>query len=255
MDTLHGLRIGNYAPRGAMAAHAHPEPGISIVLRGGFAEHIGRRVHTYSRGEISYLPAGMVHAQSFGPAGARQIIFRPQTIWIEYLADCRTPTRESLHANGPAFGHLGDRLQDELVRDDDVSLLACEGLMLESVAAFARQHANNRVPRAIPPWLWRAREYVHEHSSGAFTLRDIARAAGRHEVHLAREFRRYFHESVGSCVRRLRVEKAAQLLAANAAASITEIALVCGLSSHSHLCREFRRHFGVSPSQYRTGTR
>jgi AraC-like DNA-binding protein len=34
--------------------------------------------------------------------------------------------------------------------------------------------------------------------------------------------------------------------------SICEIAQSCGFASHSHLCREFKAHFGVTPSEYRS---
>ena len=81
----------------------------------------------------------------------------------------------------------------------------------------------------------------------------IARAADRHEIHVAREFRRFYGTSVGAYQRRLRVEKAAQMLAA-AKLSISEIALDCGFASHSHLCREFKSRYGVTPSRYRAGT-
>jgi AraC-like DNA-binding protein len=37
--------------------------------------------------------------------------------------------------------------------------------------------------------------------------------------------------------------------------SISEIAHSCGFASHSHLCREFKAHFGVTPSQFRLRSR
>jgi AraC family transcriptional regulator len=210
---------------------------------------VGRRARSYTRGEVSYLPAGVEHSQSFGPAGARQIIFRPEPEWLEYLTDDPLATNPP-HANAPTFCQLGDRLLDEFCHRDELSPLACEGLMLEIVAAFARQ-GGTQDRRAIPVWLRRAREFIEENSATPFRLKDLARAADRHEVHLAREFRRYFGESVGSFARRQRLERAAQLLVTAQTLSITEIALTCGLSSHSHLCREFRRQYGASPSQYR----
>jgi AraC family transcriptional regulator len=251
MLSLHGLRIGNYPAQGAMAPHAHEEGGISIVVRGAFVERIGRHTRDYVRGQASYLPPGTVHSQTFGAAGARQVIFRPEAAWLDYLADCGRAQGDSPHVNAPTFGNLGDRLLQEFTYNDAVSVLACEGLMLEIVAAFARHDATSRTRVPPPPWLCNAREFIEQHSLGSFRLSDVARAAGRHEIHLAREFRRYFGASVGGYVRRLRIEEAARLLAARGPLTITEIALACGFSSHPHLCREFRRRFGMSPTQYR----
>jgi AraC family transcriptional regulator len=251
MFSPNGLRIGNYPPQGVMAPHAHPEPGISIVVRGGFVEHIGRQARNYARGQIAYLPAGTVHSQAFGGRGARQVIFRPQEVWLGYLTGCGGSQGHFRNASAPAFGLLGDRLVQELGHDDDVSVLACEGLMLEIMAAFTRRGFLDPYRGPVPPWLRRAKEFIDQHWLASFSLKDVACAAGRHEIHLAREFRRFFGASVGAYLRRLRTDEAARLLASSQPITITEIALCCGFSSHPHLCREFRRRFGVSPSEYR----
>jgi AraC family transcriptional regulator len=85
-------------------------------------------------------------------------------------------------------------------------------------------------------------------------MAQIARAAGRHEIHVAREFRRFFGCSAGTYMRRLRTEEAERMLLKRSV-SISEIALTCGFASHSHLCREFKAHFGVTPSEYRLARR
>jgi len=82
--------------------------------------------------------------------------------------------------------------------------------------------------------------------------RATQRAAGRHEIHLAREFKRYFGVSVGSYLRQARIERAADLLR-NTSSNITDIALRCGFANHAHLCRVFKAYFAMSPSQYRAG--
>jgi len=48
----------------------------------------------------------------------------------------------------------------------------------------------------------------------------------------------------------LRIERARELLS-NPALSLTDIALDCGFSSHSHMTRVFRQFLGVTPSEYR----
>jgi AraC family transcriptional regulator len=128
--------------------------------------------------------------------------------------------------------------------------MACEGLMLEIVAAFGRGSAASTSAIEPPAWLKRARNFLHENVSATLSMARIAQAAGRHEIHLAREFKRFFGLSVGNYLRRLRTDRAAQLLA-QPHADITDIALACGFSSHSHLCREFKARYGVTPSQYR----
>jgi AraC family transcriptional regulator len=89
---------------------------------------------------------------------------------------------------------------------------------------------------------------------GPLCVDQIAKAAGRHPIHLCREFRRHFGVSVGAYMRRLRIEEAIRLVMAGGL-SLSEIALDCGFSSHAHLCREFRAQLGMTPSQFRAEMR
>jgi AraC family transcriptional regulator len=247
--------VRRYAPRQVMPPHSHGEPLMSIVVRGGFRETIGRSERFYSGGHISFFPAERTHAQDFGPSGARQIIFRPQQDWLAYLDDCGTELDSAPYTNGPEFSLLGGRLLQELDTEDALSEMARHGILLEIVAAFGRERASNRgASRVPPPWLRRAREFLHENACRSITLREIARAAGRHETHVAREFRRCFGTSVTGYLRRLRIQQAARLLAANEQ-EISAIAFDCGFSSHSHLSREFRLFYGLTPSAWRSLSR
>ena len=94
------------------------------------------------------------------------------------------------------------------------------------------------------------RDFVHQQALALPTMQQVARVAGRHEIHVAREFRRFFGVSVGAYAPRQRVERAAALLLLPEP-GIAEIAAECGFASHAHLYREFRARFGVSPPRYR----
>jgi len=252
-----GLHVTRYEPRTTMAPHEHDHISLNIVVAGGFQERIGKDERNYARGQIALCPAGVTHSQTFGAAGARQIIFRPQESWLAYLEDCNINLDDAPYTGAPSFHHLGNRLLNEIAHRDDFSALACEGILLEIIAALGRNGAPS-VPRqdgtqANPPaWLRAARDCLHENLAAPLSMVRIAQAAGRHEIHVAREFRRFYGTSIGAYLRQLRTEKAAQMLAATAD-PITDIALDCGFASHSHLCREFKAHFGVTPSRYRAG--
>ena len=247
------VRLARYAPGSAMPPHEHAQPSFNIVVGGSFLERIGREERRYAAGFVSFCPAGVTHSQQFGPAGARQIICTPRRDWLEYLADCRVDLARSPYAGATLFRALGARLLQELHSPRDLSALACEGMVLEAIAAFGRSRleAPGAAARA-PAWLRAARDFLHENACAPLPLARIAQAAGRHEVHLAREFRRFFGASIGEYLRRLRCERAAQLLVEpRSTHTITEVAVRCGFSSHAHLCREFRSRFGLTPSQYR----
>jgi AraC family transcriptional regulator len=244
------LRVSEYTPREVMAPHSHHEASLGVIIRGDFVEQIGKSERHYVTGCVSLEPAGIAHSQSFGVHGAQQIITTADDAWLSYLADCKMRLADAPFARTPGLYRLGQKLARELQRKDAVSALACEGIVLEIVAALGRAGRGASKSTEMPAWLRAARDYLHANVCAAPTMKQIAHAAGRHEIHLAREFRRYFGTSVGGYLRQLKTEEAARLLV-QPRADITDIALHCGFASHSHLCRVFKEHFGVTPSQYR----
>lgn len=244
------LRLANYLPFFAMAPHSHDRFSMNIVVRGDFFECIGSGERHYTPGHIALFPPGVTHSQRFGASGARQIIFRLEQSWLDYLADSHIRPELAPHSCAPAFRSLGDRLIAEMRNDDRMAPIAREAILLEIVAAFGRRETLVSARGTVPSWLGAARDYLHANAGEPLTLKAVARAAGRHEIHLAREFRRHYGMSVGRYLRHIRVEKAARLLL-DGDDPISAVALDCGFASHAHLCREFRRRFGITPSQHR----
>ena len=155
---------------------------LNIVVGGGITERIGRGERRYVRGHASFCPVGVTHSQDFGDEGARQIIFRPQDSWLDYLRECKLDLSDSPFTGSIVFQHLGDQLRDELQSDDAFSAMACEGLMLEIVAAFGRSGTASTNAAEPPAWPFkRARDFLHENVSETLSMTRIAqREAGRH---------------------------------------------------------------------------
>jgi AraC family transcriptional regulator len=248
------LRLSHYRAGTAMSPHEHDEPSIGIVLSGAFLERIGKDERTYSKGTASYCPAATAHSQVFGHVAVRQVIFTLDDSGQDYLQDCKAGLGEAPHYRSAMFSELATRLLNEMRHNDRFSRIAREGILLEVIAAFGRNKAATATTPKPPPWLRAAREFMHENPCVPLTMAQIAQEAGRHEIHLAREFRRFFGCSVGTYMRRLRIDRAEQLLL-EPDATISEVALNCGFASHSHLCREFKVRFGVTPSEYRSDRR
>jgi AraC family transcriptional regulator len=71
-----------------------------------------------------------------------------------------------------------------------------------------------------------------------------------HPTHLAREFRRHCRCPPGEYVRGLRLEQARRELATSET-PLAQIAVTAGLSDHGHFCRAFKRHMGLTPTEFR----
>ncbi|HEX8169870.1 MAG TPA: AraC family transcriptional regulator [Thermoanaerobaculia bacterium] len=242
------LRVTDYAPRSAMAPHRHDELSMIVVVGGAYVERIRGGAAEHGPGRMLLYPAGALHSQQFGAAGARKIVFTPGAASLDYLRERGIALDAPRSIESPLVSQLARRILAELQRDDPFTSLAVEGLAMELVAAFVRVDREPAAP-APPPWLRAARDAVHDLANDDLTLESLAAQIGRHPVHLAREFRRYFGTTVGACRRQLRLERAEELLRGGEA--ITDVALACGFASHSHFCRAFKTAYGMTPSQFR----
>jgi AraC-like DNA-binding protein len=98
--------------------------------------------------------------------------------------------------------------------------------------------------------LRQVRELLEARFTESLRLAEIADAVGRHPVYLATSFRRAYGETIGDCVRRLRVERARRELE-QSDAPIADVALTAGFANQSHLTRTFRKVTGMTPAAYR----
>jgi AraC-like DNA-binding protein/quercetin dioxygenase-like cupin family protein len=97
-----------------------------------------------------------------------------------------------------------------------------------------------------------AAAYVASHLDGDLSVAKVARQLGVSREHLSRAFHQHFGITYQRYVTNHRLEAARQLLTdTSAPASLLEIALATGFGSHAHFSRVFRKHEGVTPTQFR----
>ena len=92
--------------------------------------------------------------------------------------------------------------------------------------------------------------FAQAHLDEELTLARLARVANMSRYHFHRVFKEESGETPAAFVRRLRLEQAAFRLLLHDD-SILDIAIDCGFANHETLTRNFRRHFGRSPRDYR----
>lgn len=95
----------------------------------------------------------------------------------------------------------------------------------------------------------RARAYLTEHFARDVTNEELSVECGVSQFHLIRCFRDHFGITPRQFLVSFRVSHAKRLLAEGY--GIAEIAIECGFSDQSHLCRYFKKISGYSPGKLR----
>ncbi|VVM07440.1 Regulatory protein PchR [Methylacidimicrobium cyclopophantes] len=98
-------------------------------------------------------------------------------------------------------------------------------------------------------WTERAQEYLRAHLAEPLCLKSLAREVGCSPFYLSRIFSDHVGETLPAYLRRLRIEKAAQLLR-DGDHNVTEAAMAVGYSSLSHFSKAFCRIMGCCPCVY-----
>lgn len=93
-------------------------------------------------------------------------------------------------------------------------------------------------------------DHVTRHLAEPLRLDDVAKAASFSPFHFHRIFKAELGETLNDFVKRVRLERAVQVMARRPEASLTDIALACGFSSSSDFSRTFKARYGVAPRAF-----
>ncbi len=124
-----------------------------------------------------------------------------------------------------------------------------ERLLLQVLHAYLKPSGK----RKIPAWVNELRELIQDQIDTNLTLSlsELSESLDVNPTYVSRTFARYFDDlSFGEYIRKLRIEKAVQLLETTTY-SLSEIAYLTGFSDQSHFTRIFKKRMGQNPSDYR----
>jgi AraC family transcriptional regulator len=261
MTDLGRLRFSNsgidckhasYGPGSSMGRHYHDDTTVVFTIAGSFTHKMRSRSTCLTPTGLLYLPAGETHADDFGPKGAACFITAIDAAWVSQ----RLPTSD-IDTKGPridADGYLRGlvlKMYEEFQQPDSLSDLIVEGTFLELLGRLFRE--KDQTHHDAPSWMRRIKAMLQDSFREPISLRDLARTAGVHPSHLAREFHRIYGLTVGDYIRKLRVNYVAARLTNTGQnqESLTDLSLHAGFSSHAHMCSTFKRAVGMTPSQYK----
>jgi len=233
-----------HAPGQSLPTHEHRNAYLSIVIEGDYLEQVGKRAVHCEPLQIRFHPPGEIHENHFGVRGGRVLNFELDETW-----DVELDALGLADPKGDLLLHGGAELAFQAWRNRHQPLL-----VEESVARLlhrARDAGRETRTQAAHAGIRKAIAYLRDSEGGAFSLFDIAAAAGLHATHLARIFRRRMGSTLGAYARRIRIERALGHMHAHPEWSLSRVAVEAGFTDHPHLTREYQRFVGVAPSRLR----
>lgn len=239
-------------------------PSVKLVLEGEELYRVDGRTMRVRPGEFLYLEAGadcigtnrvdttglclmlpIAEAADGEEAPSDPVLGRALTLSARTSGLGETLLRYGREiARAPL---LGEALAPKIV--EAVGAALAEPLAQSRAAIESLKAAKPSTRRHLYHRLEQARGHLHAHAHRNVSLAELAGMAGMSQFHLARYFKLAFGEAPIAYHRRVRLERAAALLAAGAA-SVGEVAEAAGYSDATALSHAFRKQFGRPPQQW-----
>jgi len=240
-----------YSEVGKCKEHSHDRPFFALLLQGAYEESYLRQRVQYRPGTMTFRPAGIEHSDEIIAPKTRFFIIELDDTWEGRIREHSQP---------------GDFVADALVRDASwLAILlydvvknfpACfpllvEGIVLDLVLSAAGLMKRGRRPR----WLDDVLGLIHSEFLHELRLGRAASHVKIHPAYLSRVFRKFFLQSMGHYVNRLRVCHACSELIKQRDAPLCDVALRSGFANQSHFTRIFKQIAGVTPGAFRAAGR
>lgn len=166
---------------------------------------------------------------------------------ISFFDRRRTPAGDDAHGPVNCRAPLGVGIFKEFIvrkSQKQLSETELEQCLLQAVS-------NALDSQQLTAWqVGRVTQYVEDNLGARIRVADLAAATKLSKSHFARCFRASFGMAPYSYVTLQRIRRAHELLAFTTA-SLSTVALDCGLVDQSHLTNQFRRHTGTTPGRWR----
>jgi AraC family transcriptional regulator len=240
-----------YPTNHAQPFHDHDRPIFVYVLEGLVSVRAEHDRLECPSGSMRLIPAGQRHSTSYGEQPTRCVLVGVGEARAAMVHQAGPLLQQpAYHPPRSLLASYAGGIHRELERNEPVSSLAIEGMLLELLTAGSRLYRRES-KSAAPPWLEQVRQRLHGEFRCPPSHSELAEEAQVHPAHLARVFRRHHGCTIAEYVRALRLEWAKAALR-EGRMSIGRIASDAGFPDQSDFCRRFRQATGLAPGEYRS---
>jgi AraC-like DNA-binding protein len=244
-------------------AHFHDGFVVAAFSDGAQRHRVSRWSGIATRDTVMIIPPGEVHT---GEAverehGWKYCAFYPSDRFMNAIADDVLGGQGSLEfgreiaRQDPAVASLLSCANTVMARSPDIleKQSRTYAALAAVIARYGRRTRRDPVARLLRADVARAIDYLEAHYGEQVSLGDVATAVGLSEYHFMRTFKAATGLSVHRYLTQIRLKHAKACLAQGVRAS--EVAITVGLFDQSHLNRQFRMHFGLTPGQFAAACR
>lgn len=255
------FRIRNFENTWSEHTHAAIHNELLYVLEDEFTLEFsdGRRFHAVA-GDFLMVRKGELHRDVFDPSrGLRVVIFQFQWDAAEEffaLVNNRTLRDLDFATRAEAMRRI-NFLYDKF--DSGEFDLFSMNVQLHGILMLFYLSAERSGPRSAEmsepklsrsDLMRRVKFHLTQNYASPVSLEKLAQRFEISAANLSRLFRHEFGVGFSRYLTELRLESAVALLNSTAL-PISEVAMRCGFSTSGYFIRIFRRHFGVTPKDYR----
>ncbi len=252
LELLHARYITH-----SFCRHTHDTYAIAVIEQG--IEEFAYRGETYRTpaGDIAIINPGEVHTgHAVDETGWTYRVLYPDPSILQQAASDVLERSQGI----PYFPHpvIADKQLAQLIwklhlaLEDSSSKLEQDSRLLWTLAQLITRHADSRFElKSIgkeSQSIQRVRDYLEANYTENLSLEQLAAIANLSPFYFLRTFRNQVGLPPHSYLNQLRLTHAKIFL--NQGVEISQVAHETGFADQSHLTRQFKRMFGVTPGQY-----
>lgn len=266
LNTVENLKIGDRLRLGEIYTLFYREEESGFLFKG----------ESHSMYELTYVDRGQLHCVVDGNGYSLkqgQLMFFSPLQWHMQYADLESPVRFltiAFDLESDLSLALHDRVFDlsteeaaflksilrETERNDVYSgdAIRCDLklLMLSLLRDTSGRKKRLKTPAAVHNEnliIGRTLQYIADHVYDRLSVELVAKEAGVSASHMTALFRRQMNISPGEYIRRVKLEESKSLIR-EGKHNLSQIAALLNYSTIHHFSRQFKEHFGISPSEY-----
>jgi AraC family transcriptional regulator len=95
--------------------------------------------------------------------------------------------------------------------------------------------------------------YIYTHIDISINLDELSQDLKLSKFHMHRIFKEVFGKNIYETIKKIRLQKASNLLLTNKFSTITNVANLCGYSSQTSFIRSFKERFFMTPKEWKRG--